>query len=146
MPRLVEWVIRPLGKCYDSLFIQMRHCPAVNDSRVVVEDVVPRPELGRLMRESRIVVTHAGPTTVLEALEQGKVPIIVPRLRQFREHVDDHQLKFARLLNVQCGLPVAVDERSFQEALLRPCNTVVGEWRATGVLAVAEMARTILNA
>lgn len=47
------------------------------------------------MRRARVVVTHAGTGSVLVALEQGKRPIVVPRLRRHGEAVDDHQLRLA---------------------------------------------------
>lgn len=53
-------------------------------------------ELDRLMAEARIVITHAGPTTVIEAAGHGHVPIVVPRRAEHGEHVDDHQVRFAR--------------------------------------------------
>ena len=46
-----------------------------------------------LVREARIVVTHAGVGSILLALTNGKRPFVVPRLRAFGETVDDHQLE-----------------------------------------------------
>jgi beta-1,4-N-acetylglucosaminyltransferase len=50
------------------------------------------------VRRARVVVCHAGVGSVLTALEQGRRPVVVPRLRQFGEAVDDHQVPFARRL------------------------------------------------
>lgn len=46
--------------------------------------------------EARIVITHGGPSSFIMPLQQGKVPIVVPRQKIFGEHVNDHQLTFAR--------------------------------------------------
>ncbi len=48
------------------------------------------------MREASAVVCHAGVGTILSALGTGKQPIVLPRLRQYGEHVDDHQLQITR--------------------------------------------------
>jgi UDP-N-acetylglucosamine transferase subunit ALG13 len=58
-------------------------------------------ELVQLVRQARVVVMHAGVGSVLTALANGKRPIVVPRLHRFGEAVDDHQLPFARRLELE---------------------------------------------
>lgn len=43
-----------------------------------------------------VVITHGGPGTVCDARTGGHRPIMFPRDPAFGEHVDDHQLRFAR--------------------------------------------------
>jgi UDP-N-acetylglucosamine transferase subunit ALG13 len=57
---------------------------------------VPLETLTELVREARVVVTHAGVGSILLALANGKRPYVVPRLSAFGETVDDHQLESAR--------------------------------------------------
>jgi UDP-N-acetylglucosamine transferase subunit ALG13 len=54
---------------------------------------VPALELAELVREARVVVTHAGVGTIVLALTNGKRPVVVPRLKAFGEAVDDHQVE-----------------------------------------------------
>lgn len=72
-------------------------------------DYLPFPEFERLLSNARVVVCHAGVGSTLTALARGHRPIVVPRLRQFGEAVDDHQLEFARRLDheglVECVRP-----------------------------------------
>jgi UDP-N-acetylglucosamine--N-acetylmuramyl-(pentapeptide) pyrophosphoryl-undecaprenol N-acetylglucosamine transferase len=56
---------------------------------------VPHDELKAAVAEADVIVAHAGTGAALTAIEQGKVPVLVPRLARFREHVDDHQLQIA---------------------------------------------------
>lgn len=63
------------------------------------EALVGPRELSELMRSADIIITHGGPATIGEARAAGKVPIVVPRQRRFGEHVDDHQLWYARRLD-----------------------------------------------
>jgi len=60
-------------------------------------------ELDDLMASARVVITHGGAGSVLVALRHDIRPIVVPRLPQFGEVVDDHQLLFARRL-AEAGL------------------------------------------
>lgn len=52
----------------------------------------------RLVRDAELLIVHAGAGSVIHAVHAGKVPVVVPRRRIFGEHVDDHQLEFARAL------------------------------------------------
>lgn len=53
-------------------------------------------EMQQYVEEARIVITHGGPASFLSALAVGKIPIVVPRKKDFNEHVNNHQLEFAR--------------------------------------------------
>jgi UDP-N-acetylglucosamine transferase subunit ALG13 len=57
--------------------------------------VVPHDELKNAITEADIVVAHSGTGAALTAIEQGRVPVLVPRLARYREHVDDHQVQIA---------------------------------------------------
>ena len=60
-----------------------------------VERMMPFERVQARMREARVVVTHGGPASIMQALALGKVPVVVPRQARFGEHVDDHQVRFA---------------------------------------------------
>jgi UDP-N-acetylglucosamine transferase subunit ALG13 len=55
------------------------------------------------MASAAAVVCHGGPGTILGARHTGAVPIVVPRQHRLGEHVDDHQVAFARRLAAQGG-------------------------------------------
>ena len=56
-------------------------------------------EFRELIRKTRVVVCHAGAGAIISALEQGKPTIVVPRLKKYGEHVDDHQLEIMGVLS-----------------------------------------------
>ena len=45
--------------------------------------------------ESEIVITHSGVGTIMKALNADKKVIVVPRLSEYGEHVDNHQVQIA---------------------------------------------------
>ena len=67
------------------------------------------PEVVESMEQADAVVCHAGAGSILCALRVGHTPVVVPRLRQFRETVDDHQAEFSRALAAQ-GKVIAVED------------------------------------
>ena len=48
------------------------------------------------IKKARIVITHAGPGSIMAALYNHKMPIVLPRQKQYGEHIDDHQIKFSK--------------------------------------------------
>lgn len=69
------------------------------------------------MRRASLVVSHAGPGSVIMARNAGHCPVVVPRRREFGEAVDNHQVSFARWLASKGIAHVAEDEVSFQVAI-----------------------------
>lgn len=55
-------------------------------------------EMQQTLKDARIVITHGGPSSFIEALQYGKVPIVVPRQEKFHEHVNNHQMDFTKLI------------------------------------------------
>jgi UDP-N-acetylglucosamine transferase subunit ALG13 len=48
--------------------------------------------------EAEVVILHAGAGSLIHALGAGKAPVIMARRAELGEHVDDHQVEFAREL------------------------------------------------
>jgi UDP-N-acetylglucosamine--N-acetylmuramyl-(pentapeptide) pyrophosphoryl-undecaprenol N-acetylglucosamine transferase len=66
---------------------------------------LPARDLDALLRDSDLVITHAGMGASLDALSAGKLPVVVPREAAYGEQVDDHQTELARELD-RLGLAV----------------------------------------
>jgi UDP-N-acetylglucosamine--N-acetylmuramyl-(pentapeptide) pyrophosphoryl-undecaprenol N-acetylglucosamine transferase len=56
---------------------------------------LPATDLFQAMTESDAVIMHAGVGSIVSALKAGKRPVVLPRRKQFKEHVDDHQTLLA---------------------------------------------------
>ena len=96
MTWLDEWMIEGGGAQRARVFVQSgtssppRHAASA--------ELIPRAELGRFLRDAVAVVCHGGPASITECRSAGVLPIVVPRLHVFHEHVDDHQVMFTRRL------------------------------------------------
>lgn len=58
-------------------------------------DFKPREEVLQYQSEARVIVCHAGIGSVIDALQCAKPIVVVPRLKRFSEHNNDHQLDLA---------------------------------------------------
>lgn len=47
------------------------------------------------IKKSDLLITHAGVGTILEGKKYNKKVLVVPRMKKFGEHVDDHQMQIA---------------------------------------------------
>lgn len=69
------------------------------------------------LKETRLVVAHAGMGTILSASELGLPIILMPRLAKFGEHRNDHQQDTAREMVRLSNVTVVEDGESLHRAL-----------------------------
>lgn len=55
-------------------------------------------EMNKYIENAHIVITHGGPASFIEVLQKGKMPIVVPRMKQYGEHINNHQVEFVKLV------------------------------------------------
>ncbi|RYH43117.1 MAG: glycosyltransferase [Alcaligenaceae bacterium] len=95
------------------------HLPGDCHSQVSAE------EFDQYIRESDVVISHAGVGSTIRIMELGKLPVLVPRRRVRNEHVDDHQVQVARELG-RLGLVEYVEVSDLTlPVLLRAASRVV---------------------
>lgn len=64
-------------------------------------DMIADGDFKKLIGASDLVIAHAGTGTVISSIRQGKKVIIFPRMVEYDEHYDDHQLELAELFTKQ---------------------------------------------
>ena len=74
------------------------------------EKMIPYEKVCEFNRTAHIIVTHGGPSSFIDPLKIGKIPIVVPRMKRFGEHVNDHQVKFTRAVEEQKKNIILVEE------------------------------------
>lgn len=77
-------------------------------------------EIQEYIKKARIVVTHGGPASFLAVLDVGKIPIVVPRKKDFNEHVNNHQLEFSRAVERKMkNIIVAETEEEIENSIIK---------------------------
>lgn len=74
------------------------------------DKLIPYDEMVKNVENARIVITHGGPASFIMPLQIGKTPIVVPRQKKFDEHVNDHQVEFARNVAERMGTIILVED------------------------------------
>lgn len=70
--------------------------------------LLPYNLMKEYIRNARIVITHGGPASFLEVLQEGKTPIVVPRQKCYGEHVNNHQVEFVKTVSERYGTIIPV--------------------------------------
>lgn len=99
----------------------------------VWKKMFPYPEVERLVRDARIVVTHGGPSSFFMPIQLNKVPVVVPRMQRFGEHVNDHQVIFCRELLSRSQNIILVEDTASLGAVLTQYDTIAAK-RSAGVI------------
>lgn len=98
MTTLVERLSHLRSK-HEPIIFQFGHTPPhFLDPHVTAVPFLPHRLLLRYMKESRVVISHGGPATIYQALSYGKRPWVLPREARYGEHLNNHQVDFAKFL------------------------------------------------
>jgi beta-1,4-N-acetylglucosaminyltransferase len=107
-------------------------------------DFLDMADVTELVRDARVVISHAGVGSILLALTNGKRPCVVPRLARLEEAVDDHQLEGARRFATADLITLVEDPDDLRHAVLgaRPEDMAT----ASGDLPLVAELRTYISA
>lgn len=81
---------------------------------------------------ARIIIMHGGPSSIIQALQEGKVPIVVPRQKKFGEHINDHQLEFCRAVSKRYNNIILIEDVKDLENAIVNYDKLAGERMAAG--------------
>ncbi len=91
------------------------------------EKIFPYQRMIEHVSAARIVVTHGGPSSFIMPLQIGKIPVVVPRQKQFDEHVNDHQVEFCEQVAIRNGNIITVEDINTLENVLLNYDVLVAE-------------------
>jgi len=100
--RLIEAVDRLKEKdiIKDDVFIQTGYSDYI-PRYCEYRNIISFEEMSNYMKRASIVITHGGPASFMQVISFGKKPIVVPRQVMYEEHVNNHQLEFARQVSTR---------------------------------------------
>jgi UDP-N-acetylglucosamine transferase subunit ALG13 len=98
--RSVNWLQQLLEKeiIVESVLLQHGATSAGKLSHPLLTSVplLTRDEMHEAVKQASLVISHAGQGSTRMLAEMGACFVLLPRLKRYGEHVDDHQLFFAR--------------------------------------------------
>lgn len=109
--RLIEYIdkLKENGTITEDVVIQTGY--STYESKYCEwHKLIPYSEMKKKVAEARVVITHGGPSSFIMPLQIGKTPIVVPRKKEFGEHVNDHQVDFSNTVAERMGTIIVVEE------------------------------------
>ena len=94
------------------------------------QKLFPYKEMEENVKNARIVITHGGPSSFIMPLQIGKTPIVVPRQHKYDEHVNDHQLLFAKAVNERYGNLIVVEDVETLGQVLADYDNIIAGMKA----------------
>lgn len=74
-------------------------------------------KMEKMFEEADVIITHGGPATFMGVLSKGKIPIVVPRQKNYDEHVNNHQLEFCSRVKEKYPIVVVENIEKLEEAI-----------------------------
>jgi len=96
------------------------------------------------LREASSVISHAGMGTITVAFKNHKPLLVMPRLKRYREHVNDHQVATARKFEELGHILAVYDAKDLPNGIRKLKNFVPRERKANPE-AVADRIHRFLN-
>ena len=85
-------------------------------------DFVQLVELEKLQEEASVIITHGGVSSIVSSIKKGKKVIAVSRLKEYKEHVNNHQTEIVDLFDSKGYLIGIKDVTKLQEAIIKSKN------------------------
>ncbi len=79
----------------EQFFLQYGHTDPPS-LPINMEKFLSREEFENKIEESKFIICHGGAGTISQSIQSRKIPIVVPRLYEKNEHLNDHQLDIAK--------------------------------------------------
>ncbi|GAA4104583.1 glycosyltransferase [Nonomuraea soli] len=96
--RLMDWIEEWAAGPGAGVPCVVQHGSSRAPRGVEAHAFLPHERVQELFRRSAAVVSQGGPGSIIESRTAGRKPIVVPRLPELDEVVDDHQVRFSRHL------------------------------------------------
>lgn len=88
----------------------------------------PQDEIDEITDKADIIITHSGTGSIINSLKKQKKIIIVPRLKEYGEHVDSHQLELAEVFHEKYKIPVVKDMSTLYDEIQNIDNYKPKKW------------------
>jgi len=91
-----------------------------------------------LIKKARLVVSHGGAGTIITVLSYKKPLIVVPRLKKFGEHTDDHQKELVTQLDKDKRAIAVLNIKKLGEFIkkVKACELNVKEQKTVKIISI----------
>ncbi len=104
-----------------------------------------KSQLDKYITEASAIISHAGVGSIKSALSSYKPLLVMPRLKKYHEHVNDHQLILAERFEKLGYLLAAYDQECLAEKMIELKSFVPRKYELNTESAVARISDYLNN-
>ena len=102
----------------DKVIVQAGYTSDYESSNMKIFDLINKDEFDKIIKDTDLLITHGGVGAILTGLKYGKKIIAIPRLKKYKEHVNDHQIQIVENFNAE-GYIIGSDIDNLEENILK---------------------------
>ena len=115
-------LLEEVQKCIDEDIIKDKVIVQAGSTKFESKDMevfnlIEQDKFNILMEQADTIITHGGVGSIVTAVKLGKKVIAVPRLKQYGEHVNDHQIQIVETFSNQGFIKGIKDVSELKETL-----------------------------
>ncbi len=94
--RLLKYIDEQIesGEIQEDVFAQIGYSDYIPQNYSYVE-FLDKEQFEETIKKSDLIITHSGVGSIVTSISAEKPVIVFPRLKRYKEHVDDHQMEIA---------------------------------------------------
>jgi len=96
-------------------------------------------EIEKKIKESSVVITHAGAGSIINSLKNKKPTIVVPREKKFNEHVNNHQIELAEVLDKEQKVVMCRNLDELEKKINKARNLIIPKQQNKGIIKEIEL-------
>ena len=131
------------GVITEEVFAQTGTC-TYTPQNFEYRSMLSKAEFEERIKNCSLLITHSGVGTIISGLKARKPVIVMPRLKKYGEHVDDHQLDIAKAFSDRELVLMCGDDDSLSDIIEKARTYRYKEYVSSNKKAV-EMVRAFLN-
>lgn len=94
------------------------------------EGMMDVDSFNQMIDKSDVIITHSGVNTIMTCMQKKKAIIVVPRMKMYGEHVDDHQIEIANMLESKFNVLVLKDMSQLKSTIEEAKNHTYKVWES----------------
>ena len=145
-PRLLEAIDKQIDEGHidkNEKIIVQAGSTKYQSENMEIRDYIGVSEFEQLIDEANLIICHAGVGTLLTALKKNKKIIAAARLKEYGEHVNDHQLQILENFR-DAGYILALEDFDKFDLILKQAKVFTpAEFRSNKKFFIEQLEREI---
>ena len=140
--RLLEQIEKNIedGTIQEEVVVQAGYTK-FHSQKMKIISLMSKEHLDKFQEEADLIITHGGVGSIITSIRKGKKVIAVPRMHEYGEHVNNHQIEIVRNFNQENYIIGIEKVEDLKQALIKAMDFEPKKYESDNTL----MLKTIEN-